>query len=122
MGNNSVMVFVEELQNGVINFATWVIGIVDEDSFFYGKKLSVSDLHEDGQLVRIKLSDMTTGVKEKYLGGEKYTTHYIETENPKTDTRIKVLAESAVKKDILIGVTREHLRYSALEGLWAERL
>ena len=126
MGKNSpIMVFVEEVNKSrkEILFATWLIGLVADDGFFYGRKLSMSDLHKDGQMIRINAFYLNER-KDPYLtiNATKYTARYIESRHPKNDPRITILAESAVPKDILRGVTKEYLQFKALEGLWAERL
>jgi hypothetical protein len=126
MGKSNVaMVFVEETDKTrkEVVFATSVYGIVAEDGYFYGRKLSVSDLHEDGQMVKIEAADLLEVPAPDFtIFNNEYPMREIRTRNPQKDPRITILAESAVPKNILRGVTKEYLQFRALEGLWAERL
>ena len=89
MASTRASVCVTELLDGEVVFATWLIGLIDSQNYFYGLKKSISNLCENDQVVVIDMSNekwWCCGTHNRYVD---YT---LETgTQPLTDSRISII-------------------------------
>lgn len=95
------------------DFVTQCIGVVDNNTF-YGFVASLSYMIKDDHIVSIPMEDCKPDKDWNTIFQKEFPIHSIVSDDPKTDTRIKMIPENEVSSHILQELSEARKLYNSL--------